>query len=68
MEKYVVAHGSPFDKITMTGPFNLFDKAQQWASLNCTGDWWVINLQDPECTCDTGGSAGCPVHDKAAAA
>lgn len=27
-------------------------------------DEWVKHQQERDCTCDAGGSAGCPVHDE----
>jgi len=47
---YVVATGSPFDGLTVYGPFASNDEAVEWAKCNLVTDlsdvpWWVVPLE-----------------------
>ena len=47
---YVVATGSPFDGLTVYGPFASNDEAAEWAKCNLVTDlsdvpWWVVPLE-----------------------
>jgi hypothetical protein len=45
---FTIAHGNPFDGISLVGTWdNSFD-ANEWASKNLKGDWWIIGIADPE--------------------
>lgn len=43
----VVAYGNPFDGLELVGPFPDSDKANDYADVDNSGDWWVISLITP---------------------
>jgi hypothetical protein len=46
---YVVVTGSPFDGLTILGPFDGVDEANQWTDTNVIDDeWWVVEVETPE--------------------
>lgn len=42
----VVGASNPFDGITLYGPFEDFDEANDWAEHNITDmDWWSVKVE-----------------------
>lgn len=47
--RYCVAQGNPFDGVTLYGPFETSEEADDWAAANDGNfDWWIVNLNDPK--------------------
>ena len=45
----VVVVGNPVDGITIHGPFDDPNTANEWADIHCRGDeWWVVSLVKPK--------------------
>jgi hypothetical protein len=52
MTSHVVVAGSPFDGMTVYGPFASVHAANDWTQHNATTDlgdtdWWVVGLESP---------------------
>jgi len=44
-----VAHGNPFDGLTITGPFSDSEEAGDWALDHVRHEtWWIVELEDPD--------------------
>lgn len=43
-----IMEGNPIDGVIVYGPFEDRVAAIEWATNNCTGDWWDILIQSPE--------------------
>ena len=45
----VVAGGHPLDELTLYGPFEDAEAAEEWAEANVAevGDWWLRELWGP---------------------
>ena len=53
MTPHVVVVGSPFDGMTVYGPFPAVHNANDWAECNSVTDlndvdWWVVGLESPD--------------------
>lgn len=46
--KHIVVSGNPIDGLTITGPFESHDKAQDWAEFVLDCDWWIAEMEDPD--------------------
>lgn len=44
----IVLTGNPVDGMTAYGPFTTRDDALEWASHECSGDWWLMPLAAPD--------------------
>lgn len=44
---YIVATGNPFDGQRITGPFEEFADAEEWANVNADLDWFIVELHLP---------------------
>lgn len=45
--KYCVAAGNPFEGLTLHGPFDTWEEANEFAA-STDGDWWIVDLHDPK--------------------
>lgn len=46
--RYCVAQGNPFDGVTLYGPFDTTEEADEWATANGDNlDWWIVDLNSP---------------------
>jgi len=69
MNSAIIIYGNVVDGLNFFGPFDDVSSAATWAEANKLDEWVVTELSSPSefalplCTCDAGGSAGCPTHD-----
>ena len=48
--KHLVAIGSPFDGISLFGPFDVHEDALEWAELKVKNeDWWIVTTTTVKC-------------------
>ena len=48
MNKWVVVLGSPFDGMTLWGPFDTMGDAQEYGEQFAGSDWWLVEVSPPE--------------------
>ena len=47
-DSFVVAIGNPFDGISLVGPFDDAEEANEWAENHArANDWWSMHVRDP---------------------
>ena len=42
-----IAEGNPVEGFVFHGPFDDYATSIEWATANCTKDWWNITIQPP---------------------